>query len=137
MNNFKNEYNMKEHLTAKEIASSQLHYIDGLATVKQAVALMKEKNVETLIIQKRDERDANGIITVSDIIGKVIIPDKQLEEVSVYEIMTKPVISIPAHLNSRYVPRLLHNARISVAPVEENGVFLGIIHLKDFLFNTL
>lgn len=127
---------MSEYQTAKDIASSKLVYIDGLATVKQAIDLMKEKDVEALIIEKRNEKDANGIIVISDIIRGVIIPDKNPEEVSVYEIMTKPLISIPSHFNTRYVPRLLSNAKISIAPVEENGKYIGIISLKDFLFNS-
>lgn len=127
---------MNTFKTAKEIASTKLHYIDGLATAKDAVNLMKERDVDYLIIQKRNDQDANGILVISDIIKGVIFPDLNLEEVSVYEIMSKPVISIPASLNARYVPRLLVNAKINVAPVEENGAYIGIIHLRDFLFNS-
>jgi len=126
---------MNENKTAKDIASNQLHYVDGLASAKDALNMMKQHDVDALIIEKRNERDANGILVISDIIRGVVVPDKKLEEVSVYELMTKPVISIPSHLNVRYVPRLLINAKISVAPVEENGKYIGIIHLKDFLFN--
>jgi signal-transduction protein with cAMP-binding, CBS, and nucleotidyltransferase domain len=126
---------MDNSKTAKDIASEKLFYIDGLATAKDALLMMKSNQVEALIIEKRNERDANGIIVVSDIIRNVIVPDRKLEEVSVYEIMTKPLISIPSHLNVRYVPRLLLNARISIAPVEENGRYIGMIALKDILFN--
>ncbi|MFN3918271.1 MAG: CBS domain-containing protein [Flavobacteriales bacterium] len=122
--------------TAKDIASNRLFYIDGLATAKEAADKMKECGVDCLIIEKRNEQDANGIVVLSDIIKGVIIPDLKLDEISVYEIMSKPAISIPSTLNSRYVPRLLVNAKINVAPVEENGKYIGIIHLRDFLFNS-
>jgi signal-transduction protein with cAMP-binding, CBS, and nucleotidyltransferase domain len=125
---------MNDYTCAKDIASSKLIYIDGLASAKEAIATMKEHNVEALIIAKRNDNDANGIIVISDIIRGVIVPDKSPEEVSVYELMTKPVISIPAHLNVRYVPRLLSNAKINTAPVEENGKYIGIISLKDIVF---
>ncbi|MFN3640488.1 MAG: CBS domain-containing protein, partial [Flavobacterium sp.] len=97
---------MEKYTAAKDIASNDLYYIDGLASVKDAVQMMKDKNVRSLIIQKRNEADANGIVTVTDIIKKVIILNKTLEEVSVYEIMTKPVLSIPAQMNIKYIPRL-------------------------------
>lgn len=126
---------MNDYTSAKDIASSKLFYIDGLASAKEAIATMKEHNVEALIIAKRNDKDANGIIVISDIIRGVIVPDKSPEEVSVYELMTKPVISIPAHLNVRYVPRLLSNAKINIAPVEENGKYIGIVCLKDIVFN--
>ena len=119
---------------AKEIVSDKLFYIDGLASVRDAIQLMKDKNVQALIIKKRNNADANGIITVNDIIKGVIIPNKTLDEVSVYEIMTKPVFSISAHLNVKYVPRLMYNYNVRIAPVEENGEYIGIIDYTQFLF---
>lgn len=121
----------------KEIASDKLFFIDGLASVRDAVQLMKDKNVQALIIQKRNNADANGIITVNDIIKGVIITNKTLDEVSVYEIMTKPVFSISAHLNVKYVPRLMNNYNIKIAPVEENGKYIGIIDYTQFLFTKI
>jgi signal-transduction protein with cAMP-binding, CBS, and nucleotidyltransferase domain len=125
---------MESFKKAKDIASSKIFFIDGLASVRDAIELMKENNVQALIIQKRDNADVNGIITVNDIIKGVIIPNKTLDEVSVYEIMTKPVFSISAHLNVKYVPRLMYNYNVRVAPVEENGEYIGIIDYIQFLF---
>ena len=128
---------METFKKAKEIASNKLFFIDGLASVKDAAQLMKDKNVKALIIKKRNSADANGIITVSDIIKGVIIPNKTLDQVSVYEIMTKPLFSVPAHLNVKYVPRLMYNNNIRIAPVEENGEYIGIIDYAQFLFTEL
>ncbi len=128
---------MESFQKAKDIASDKLFFIDGLASIRDAVQLMKDKNVQALIIQKRSNADANGIITVHDIIKGVIIPNKTLEEVSVYEIMTKPVFAISAHLNVKYVPRLMYNYNVRIAPVEENGVYIGLIDYTQFLFTKL
>ena len=125
---------METYKKAMDIASGNLYYIDGLASVRSAVLLMKEKNVQALIIQKRNSADANGIVTVNDIIKGVIIPNKTLDEVSVYEIMTKPVFSIPAKLNVKYVPRLMFNYNVKIAPVEDNGEYIGIIDYAQFLW---
>lgn len=126
---------MNKFLTAKDIALDSLIYIDGLASVKEAIDLMKKHDTDVLIIAKRDEQDANGILVISDIIKGVVIPGKRPSEVSVYEIMSKPAISIPSTLNAKYVPRFLVNCKISVAPVEENGTYTGVIHMKEILFN--
>jgi signal-transduction protein with cAMP-binding, CBS, and nucleotidyltransferase domain len=126
---------MQDFKKAKDIASKDLYFIDGLASVREAVRLMKEKNVQALIIKKRSNADANGIVTVNDIIQGVVIPNKTWDEVSVYEIMTKPVFSIPAHLNVKYVPQLMNNYNVRIAPVEENGEYLGLIDYTRFLFS--
>jgi signal-transduction protein with cAMP-binding, CBS, and nucleotidyltransferase domain len=126
---------MNTNKTAKDIASNKLFFIDGLATVEEAIRMMREHDVSYLFIKKRNEQDANGIIVISDIIKGVTVKDLKPSEVSVYEIMTKPAISIPATLHCKYVPRLLLNAKINVAPVEENGNYIGAIHLKDIVFS--
>ncbi len=126
---------MSNYKSAKDIASNEVYYIDGLATVDEAIQMMKSKNVDFLFIQKRNEADANGIVVISDIIRGVISRDLKPSEVSVYEIMTKPAISIPASLNCKYVSRFLINAKINAAPVEENGTYMGAIHLRDIVFN--
>jgi signal-transduction protein with cAMP-binding, CBS, and nucleotidyltransferase domain len=128
---------METFKKAKEIASDKLYYIDGLASARDAVQLMKDKNVRALIIKKRDGADTNGIVNVYDIIKGVTIPNKTLDEVSVYEIMTKPVFSISAHLNVKYVPRLMFNYDVPIAPVEENGEYIGIIDYTQFLFTEI
>ena len=128
---------METFKKAKEIASDKLFYIDGLASVKDAIQLMKEKNVQALIIKKRNNADANGIITVNDIIKGVIIPNRTLDEVSVYEIMTKPVFSVSAHLNVKYVPRLMYNYNVRIAPVEENGEYIGMLSLTSLILDNL
>ena len=128
---------METYKTAKDIALDKLYYIDGLASIRDAIQLMKDTGVQALIIQKRNDADANGIITIKDIIRGVIIPDRTLEEVSVYEIMTKPVLAIPSHLNIKYVPRLMYNSKIRIAPVEENGKYIGMVDYSKFLFAEL
>jgi signal-transduction protein with cAMP-binding, CBS, and nucleotidyltransferase domain len=122
---------------AKDIALKKLIFIDGLDSAMTAAQLMKENNVKALIIKKRNNEDANGFLTISDIIRGVIIPNKSLDEVSVYEIMTKPVFSIPASLNAKYVPRLMEKYNIRIAPVEENGEYVGLIDFAQCLFNAL
>lgn len=122
---------------AKDIATNKLYFIDGLSSVKDAVQLMKEKEVPALIIRKRNDEDAHGIVTLSDIIKGVLIPNKTLDEVSVYEIMTKPALSISANLNVRYIPRFMLNFKVKVAPVEENGELTGLIDYAQCVYAYL
>jgi predicted transcriptional regulator len=51
--------------------------------------------------------------------------------------MTKPVFSIPFQLNVKYVPRLMNNYNVRIAPVEENGEFIGLIDFSQCLYDSL
>lgn len=119
--------------SAKDIISGKVIFIEGLDTVQDAIDKMKVENAEALIVNKRNQEDAYGIITATDIMKKVIICDQKPREVNVYEIMSKPVIAIPESLNTRYIPRLMMRAKIQIAPVEQNGEYIGMISFSGLI----
>lgn len=123
--------------SAKDVMAKNIVFIDGMATAREAVEIMRTEKVEALIVKKRNSQDAYGIVIVNDFIKGVIIPDKTSEEVNVFEIMTKPAISVPANMNVRYVANLLIKVGLRIAPVEENGEYIGMISLSDLILENL
>ncbi len=123
--------------SAKDVMTKKVVLIDGMASAKEAVEIMRKEKVESLIVKKRHPLDACGIVSVHDFIKGVIIPDKTSEEVNIFEIMTKPTISIPANMDVRYVASLLINVGLRVAPVEENGDYIGMVSLSDLILDNM
>ncbi len=130
-------YQEKNFQTAKDVMSKKVILIDGMATAKEVVEVMRKEEIESLIIKKRNSQDAYGIISIYDLIKGVILQDKTSEEVNVFEIMTKPVISVPANMDAKYAASLLTNVGIRMAPVEENGEYIGMISLSDLILENL
>ena len=123
--------------SAKDVMTKKAVLIDGMATAKEAVEIMRREKVESLIVKKRYPQDACGIVSVLDFIKGVIIADKTSEEVNVFEIMTKPIISIPANMDMRYVASLMMKVGLRMAPVEENGEYIGMVSLSDLILDNI
>ncbi len=123
--------------SAKDVMTKKAVLIDGMATAKEAVEIMRREKVESLIVKKRYPQDACGIVSVLDFIKGVIIADKTSEEVNVFEIMTKPIISIPANMDMRYVASLMMKVGLRMAPVEENGEYIGMVSLSDLILDNM
>ena len=123
--------------SAKDVMTKKAVLIDGMATAKEAVEIMRREKVESLIVKKRYPQDACGIVSVLDFIKGVIIADKTSEEVNVFEIMTKPIISIPANMDVRYVASLMMKVGLRMAPVEENGEYIGMVSLSDLILGNM
>jgi len=123
--------------SARDVMTKKVVLIDGMATAKEAVEIMRREKVEALIVKKRYPQDACGIVMVHDFIKGVIIPDKTSEEVNVFEIMTKPAISVPANMDMRYVANLLIKVGLWIAPVEENGEYIGMVSLSDLILDNM
>jgi CBS domain-containing protein len=106
--------------------------IKGSATVADAVKLMRQKNVHALIVDRRHEQDAYGIVTETDVVYKATAYGKDTSRIRVCDIMTKPCIVVNPDLGVEYVARLFANTGIHQAPVIQ-GDLLGIISIRDIL----
>ena len=112
----------------------ELHSIEGLATVAEAITLMRQHNVNSLSVNRRDDNDEVGLVLVSDIAAKVIAQNRAPERVNVYEIMTKPVLTLPPDMLVRYAIRLLVRFEVSRAIVVDNDRNpLGLVTLRDLV----
>ena len=80
-----------------------------------------------IIVNRRDEHDEYGIVVLADIAKKVIAPNRSPERINVYEIMSKPVVSVPPDMNIRYAARLFTQFGITIAPVIDGGEVKGIV----------
>ena len=120
-------------IQAKDIMHRNVVTIDGMATAREAVAKMRSEDVTALLVDKRHQNDAWGIVTVPDLVREVIAPGRPLDNTNVYEIMTKPVITVPPDMDIRYVARLLHRVGVRRAPVEDRGELLGMISMSDLV----
>ena len=119
-------------MQAEEIMTIDVVTISGSATVAEAVKLMKEKSIRGLIVDRRSDSDPYGIVTETDIVYKVAAFGHDPKKMRVYEIMTKPCITVTPDLGVEYVARLFANTGIRRAPVIE-GKLIGIISVSDIL----
>ncbi|WP_416673855.1 CP12 domain-containing protein [Egbenema bharatensis] len=119
-------------LKAADVMTKDAVTIRGSATVADAVKLMKDKGTHTLIVDRRYEQDAYGIITETDVVYKVTAYGKDPKRVRVCDIMTKPCIVVNPDLGVEYVARLFANTGIHQAPVIK-GELLGVVSIRDIL----
>ena len=111
--------------------------IDGTATVAEALAVLRERNAHFLIVAKRHEDDEFGIVLVSDIAKQVLAHNRSPERTNVYEIMSKPVLSVRPEMDIRYCARLFRRFGISTAPVIDGGEIRGIVAYDELVLKGL
>lgn len=115
----------------RDVMTPEPQIVERLASVRDAIDRMREHHVSSLIIDRRHEGDEYGMVTVHDIAGQVIGKDRAIDRVSVYEIMSKPVLSVEVDMDIRYAIRMLTRFRLTRALVIERGTMVGIVTLRD------
>jgi CBS domain-containing protein len=126
---------MSKTVLVSQVMMPNFKKIDGVTRVAEALKIMKEENLNAMLIEPRDEVDVFGILTLKDIARKVISQRRKLHETHVYEIMSKPVLSVPANMPAPYAARLLTNFNVSYAMVIESNQVVGMVSLNGIVTN--
>ncbi len=124
----------KRSIPVSYVMVSELQTIDGLATVQEAVELMNRHAISSLVVDRRSADDEAGLVDVTSIAREVIAKNRVPDRVHVYEVMTKPVVSVPATMLIRYAARHLVTLGLTRAlVVDENREVIGMVTLRDLV----
>jgi CBS domain-containing protein len=126
-------------ICVRDIMKKKFDLVDGMITVSDALEKMKHVETKCLIVDKRHDhvRDEYGIVLLSDIARNVLAHDRSPDRVNIYEIMSKPVISVDPDMDIRYCARLFDKFGLSRAPVIENGELIGVVSYTDMVIRGM
>ena len=124
-------------IRVKDVMKTDFGRIDGIATVAEALKKMKTLKTAVLIVNKRNEHDEYGMVTSADIARHVLAKDRAPDRVNVYEIMSKPIISVHPDMDIRYCSRLFANYNLVRAPVLENNKIIGMVSPNSLVLDGL
>ena len=127
----------RKHIQVRDIMTPMPVPVDGLATVREALNRMREVKVRSLVVERRRPGDEFGIIVVSDIANKVIARNRSLDRTNVYEIMSKPVLTVDASMEIKYGIRLLSKFGLSRSLVVDHNEAVGFVTLRDMVFRYI
>ena len=127
----------KNVVRVRDVMHTHFDMVDGLSTIKDALCDAKHLSSRCFIVNKRHDDDEFGIVLFSDIAKQILAKDRAPERVNVYEIMTKPVISVDPLMDIRYCARLFENFGIARAPVIDDGEVIGIVSYSGIVLHGL
>ncbi len=124
-------------IRVRDIMRREFDLMESMITVADALRNMKHVDNKAIIIRKRNPDDEYGMLLISDVGRKVLARDRSPERVNVYEIMSKPVITLDPNMDIRYCARLFENFRLSRAPIVDNGEVVGMVSFTDLVLRGL
>lgn len=127
----------RKMIRVRDVMKPKVDIVQGMMTVKEALATMKHIETKALIVDKRHDDDEYGVVMLSDIAKYVLATDRAPERVNVYEVMSKPVICIDPEMDIRYCARMFEKFGLSRAPVVEHRKVIGIISFTDMVLNAM
>lgn len=109
-------------------------YVDPDTPVTDALATMRRRYINSVIINRTAGNPDFGILTSTDICDKIVAQNRDPGTVSVREIMTSPLITVKADMSVEECARIMKEHKIHHLPVvDEKGALCGMISATDFL----
>jgi len=124
-------------IRVRDVMKPEVDIVDGMMTVSAVLRSLKFPETRTIIIQKRHEDDEYGVVMFSDIARKVMAPRRSPDRVNIYEIMSKPVISVHPAMDIRFCINLLHQFGMSRVPVIQDGQICGLVSYTDIVMKGM
>jgi len=120
---------VKEVMTPKE----KLVSVSPMATVREALKLMKTYKVRSVVMEKSNASGAYGLLTFKNILQSIVAEDGDIDLLNVYDIAATPAISVSAELNVKYAARMMVTSSIKRLLVVDNNELQGILTMSDII----
>jgi len=122
---------------ALDIMSRELVWVRGGDTVLEATESMRTNDISSVLVERRDPDDAWGILTLSDVVKRVVEPGLDPRKVRVHEIMSKPLVMIGPDLSVHFCAQLMKRTNMRRLPVFDGKEIIGIVTHKDIVRELL
>lgn len=110
---------------------TQVWTVGADATVFDAIAMMADKNVGSLIVMNGEK--LIGIITERHYSRNVVLKGKTSPTIPVKEIMEKNVVCVSPENSIEECMALMTNKRVRHLPVLDGGKVVGIVSIGDLV----
>ena len=120
---------VKDIMTPK----SKLVTVSPMASVREALKLMREHKVRSVVVEKTSPSGAYGLVTFKNILQSIVAEDGDIDLLNVYDIANTPAISVSAELDIKYAARMMVTSSIKRLLVIDNNELFGILTMSDII----
>src|SRR5512139_732071 len=120
-------------MKVEDIMVRKLESVNAEAAVYEAIEKMVDKRLRSLLVKPRDDKDVYGIVTVRDIVFKVIGKSLDPKKIRVSDIAAKPVVCINRAMDAEHAINLMQNFNIARVFICEGMDIVGVVSLMDVM----
>ena len=119
-------------LLVKDLMTTEVITVSCTDNLRSAMDSMREHKVKCLVVDKRTPTDAWGMLTYTDILKTIARTEGDVGLLNVYDLATKPALTIPAGMEVRLAARMMLNFEVKRLVVTGNDdEIVGILTMHD------
>ncbi len=115
------------------VEASKIIKISPMMPIREALNIMRNKKVKSLVVDKLKPHDAYGMLTYKNILTSIVANDGDIDLLRVYDIYSKPAFQISEQLDVRYAAQTMVKGGVKRLLVIDNNELEGILTMTDIL----
>lgn len=116
-----------------DIMTKDLVRVEENTVIAWVISKMKHFKIRSLIVERVDKNEPYGMITVRDVVYKVIAKGLDPEVVEVKDIMSEPAVYVSSDMDVKKVAQFMAEKGVSRVLVKKGDKLVGIASLLDIL----
>jgi len=107
--------------------------ISPMAKLREAMEVMRDRNIKSLVVERRSESDAWGMLTYTMLLRTIVHEEGDIDLINVYDIAAKPALSVPRQLDIRQAVSMMLHIGVKRLIVTNNNELEGILTMNDII----
>ena len=125
---------MASLVLVRDIMSKNVKVVRPDTTAQEVVATMNKFNIGSIIVVQ-SERPV-GIITLRDVVAKVVVQCLAPRALTARQIMTSPLVTISESATVEEAARLMAQKKVKTLPVMDKDKLAGVLTFTDIIFEV-
>ncbi len=119
------------------IEADKIVKVSPMMPVREALNIMRDKKVKSLVVDKLKPHDAYGMLTYKNILTSIVANDGDIDLLRVYDIYSKPAFQVSEQLDVKYAAQIMVKSSVKRLLVIDNNELEGILTMTDILGELL
>jgi CBS domain-containing protein len=113
--------------------TDKLETVEADTTTHEVMKIMATRKIRSVLVKPKDVDDIPGVITVRDLVYKVIAKDLDPKEIKAADIATKPLIYVTKGIRIEYATKLMDALNINRVFIKNEEEIVGVVALSDII----
>ena len=111
----------------------KLIIVPQMLSVREALKLMRENKVRSVVTEKNGPNGAYGLLTFKNILQSIVAQEGDIDLLNVYDIAVSPSISVSRKLDVKYAAKMMVKESIKRLLVIDNNELYGLLTMTDII----
>lgn len=120
-------------LTVSDVMITDVYRVSPFAPLRDALLMMGERKVKSLVVDRRNENDAFGLLSYSHILRTIVAEDGDIDLINVYDVALTPIITVSPELSVRNAAAMMDRYILNRLVVTRQNVLVGLVTMNDIV----